>query len=302
MTQTWNWLGPVTACLASPLLFGFIVRVKALFSGRKGAPILQVYSDLFKLLRKGAVYSETTTIIFRLGPAISLGATMMALLFIPAFGLPAPAAFPGDFLVFCGCLGLARFATVLAAMDTGSAFEGMGASREVVFSALAEPAMFLALAALAHASGDMSLSGMLGDLSEAAPGTAGLVAVLVAGTVLVVLLAENARIPVDDPTTHLELTMIHEVMVLDHSGSDLAAITYASGLKLWVFSAILVGTVLPVRTGSLLGDAALWIGTLGAVVVLVGIIESVMARLPLHHVPRLLVGAGVLSAVAMLLG
>ena len=146
------------------------------------------------------------------------------------------------------------------------------------------------------------MSNMLGDLSEAAPNMANLVALLVAGTLLVVLLAENARIPIDDPTTHLELTMIHEVMVLDHSGPDLAAITYGASLKLWAFAALLVGTMLPFRTGMVLVDAAIWSGGLLFVVVLVGVIESMMARLPMHHVPRLLVGAGVLAAVAMLVG
>lgn len=296
------WVSPIVACLVAPLLLGIIVRIKALVAGRQGAPLTQAYRDIGKLLRKGAVYSSTTTLLFRLGPAVSLGATFLALLFVPAFGQPAPLAFAGDFLLFCGCLGLARFVTVLAAMDTGSSFEGMGASREVAFSALVEPALFLALAALSRASGDLSLSNMLGDLSEAAPNMANLVALLVAGTLLVVLLAENARIPIDDPTTHLELTMIHEVMVLDHSGPDLAAITYGASLKLWAFAALLVGTMLPFRTGMVVVDAAIWSGGMLFVVVLVGFIESMMARLPMHHVPRLLVGAGVLAAVAMLVG
>src|SRR6266545_5288469 len=217
-----------------PLLLGVVNRVKSLFAGRKGPPLWQLYADLRRLARKGAVYSRTTTWVFRAGPVVGLAAVVTAGLLMAFGGAPAALSFGGDFVLFAYLLGLARFATVLAALDTGSAFEGMGAAREVTFSSLAEPALFLCLVTLARATGSISLSGMLGPALPDAWGHAAPALLLAAIAVFVVALAENARIPVDDPNTHLELTMIHEVMVLDHSGPDLALILYGASLKLFL--------------------------------------------------------------------
>ena len=289
------------ALLAAPLLPGVINRTKALFAGRRGQPLLQTYFDLWKLLRKGAVYSRTTTWVFRAGPMVGLACVTVALALVPFGGAPALLAFPGDLLLLAYLLGLMRFFTVLAALDTGSAFEGMGASREVQFSALAEPALLLGLAAVARTTGSFSLSAMFPALDGADWAQAGPALVLVAAALFVVLLAENARIPVDDPTTHLELTMIHEVMVLDHGGPDFAFILYGAALKLWVFGAFLAGLLLPLHTGiGLLDTAAAWAAML-ALAVAVGVVESVMARLRLLRVPRLLVGAVLLSGLAFVL-
>jgi formate hydrogenlyase subunit 4 len=198
-------------------------------------------------------------------------------------------------------VGLTRFFTVIAALDTGSSFEGMGASREVLFSALAEPALLLALAVISRLLASYSLSAMLSSLSpwawfDHAPALA-----LAVSALMVVLLAENARIPVDDPNTHLELTMIHEVMVLDHSGPDFALILYSAALKLWVFGALVVGIILPVDTGNIFANAGVaLIGTMGLAVV-VGVVESTMARLRLLMVPQLLLGASALAGVALIL-
>jgi formate hydrogenlyase subunit 4 len=294
-------IGIGAALILSPLLSSIIVRTKALFAGRRGMPLLQPYRDLAKLLRKGSVYSRTTTAVFRLGPVVALSATLVALVMVPMAGIGAPVAFQGDLILVVCLLGTARFFTVLAALDTGSAFEGMGASREVQFSALAEPALFLALAATTHISGAWSLSETSRILGEQSIATWSLGLPLVGVTLFVVMLAENARIPVDDPATHLELTMIHEVMVLDHSGPDLGLIGYQAGLKLWIFAALLVSLVLPIRTGHALLDGLIWASCLIGVAVAVGVVESVMARLRLIHVPRLLVGAGVLSMTALFL-
>lgn len=195
-----------------------------------------------------------------------------------------------------------RFFTVLAALDTGSAFEGMGASREVFFSALAEPALLVALATLARQAGNLSLSAILGQVSGAHWLAAGPVMALVFIALMIVLLAENARIPVDDPNTHLELTMIHEVMVLDHGGPDLAFILYGAALKLWALSALVVGMIVPVLPGAPGWNLVLAVGGMFAVAVIIGITESVMARLRLLIVPQLIVGAGALAAMAFLLG
>jgi formate hydrogenlyase subunit 4 len=292
---------PLLLALAlSPLLLGIINRVKALFAGRRGQPLLQTYFDLWKLLRKGAVYSRTTTWIFRAGPMLGLAAVLVATVLVPFGNFPALIAFPADFFFFAGLLALMRFFTVLAALDTGSAFEGMGASREVFFSALAEPALLVALATLARQAGSLSLSTILGQASGGHWLDAGPVLALVVLALMIVLLAENARIPVDDPNTHLELTMIHEVMVLDHGGPDFAFILYGAALKLWLLAALVVGIIMP-ATGTLWLNLILSVGGMFAVAVVVGVIESVMARLRLLMVPQLLVGAGALVAMAFLL-
>src|SRR6266699_573708 len=220
---------------------------------------------------------------------------------VPFGKSPALVAFPGDLILFAYLLGLMRFFTAIAALDTGSSFEGIGASREVQFSALAEPALFLALIAVARRTGSISLSGMFEKISVDVWQMAGLSLALVVAALLVVLLCENARIPVDDPNTHLELTMIHEVMVLDHGGPDLAFIVYGAALKLWVLGALLIGIAVPIHSGNAWIDIAVSIGGMLALGVLIGVIESTMARLRLVRMPQLLVGAGVLATLALIL-
>ena len=206
--------------LGAPLLLGIIGRVKAVFAGRTGPPLLQPYRDLLRLARKGAVFSRTATWVFRAGPAVALAATLCAGLLLP-MGAPAAAIrFAGDFILFAYLLGLARFATILAALDTGSSFEGMGAAREATFSAVAEPALFLGLVSLVRSTRSFDLSHMLGRQLQPVWWTDAPALLLVALALFAVALAENARVPVDDPATHLELTMVHEVMVLDHSGPE----------------------------------------------------------------------------------
>jgi formate hydrogenlyase subunit 4 len=294
------WIHPVLALLLAPFLLGVINRTKAFFGGRRGQPLLQAYYDVWKLLHKGAVYSRTTTWVFRAGPIVGLSAVLISLLLLPFGTLPASLAFEGDLILFAGLLALMRFFTVIAALDTGSAFEGMGASREVQFASLAEPTLLLGLAALARLSGSLSLSTMLPRISGDAWQQAGPTLALVAVAFLVILLAENSRIPVDDPNTHLELTMIHEVMVLDHGGPDFAFILYGAALKLWVLGALLVG-VLPVRTGDVGPDAAITVALLLLLAIVTGVVESTVARLRLTRVPQFLAGASVLSLLALLL-
>jgi formate hydrogenlyase subunit 4 len=293
---------PFLAFLAlSPLLLGVVTRVKARFAGRTGPPLLQPYHDLRRLLGKGAVYSRTTTWVFRAGPVLGLAAVVAAGLLMSFGGAPALLPFPGDFILFAYLLGLGRFVTALAALDTGSSFEGMGAAREVTFAAFAEPALFLCLVVLARATGSMSLSGMLrAGLPELwlAQGPALLLAAV---ALLAVALAENARIPVDDPTTHLELTMIHEVMVLDHSGPDLALIQYAAALKLFLFGALVVRLALGFPFPSPWLALAAFLGGMIVFAVVLGAVESTMARLRLVRVPQFLVTAAVLAGFALVL-
>ncbi len=295
------WLQTGLALGLAPLLPGVINRVKAFFAGRQGPPVLQLYYDLWKLLQKGTVYSRTTTWVFRAGPIAGLAAVLLALFLTPFGKSAAPLAFGGDLILFAYLLGLMRFMTIVAALDTGSSFEGMGAGREAFFSMLAEPAFLLGLAAVARASGSLSLSGIEAGITvqtwlSMGPGLA-----LTAAAWMVVLLAENARIPVDDPDTHLELTMIHEVMVLDHGGPDLAAIHYGAALKLWVLGALLVGLLIPAWDGAVWINALAFIGGMILLAVGVGAIESIIARLRLARVPQLLIGALALAALAMIL-
>jgi len=286
--------------ILSPLLIGIINRTKALFAGRKGQPLLQPYYDLIKLMKKGSVYSTTSTWVFRLGPVMGLSAVMISILIVPSGGVGGLLSFSGDFVFMAYALGLTRFVTVLAAMDTGSPFEGMGASREVQFAIIAEVVLLLGLAVLAIGTHEINLSGIYAGLWTKSISPLGPVSVIVAFAFLTVLLTENARIPVDDPNTHLELTMIHEVMVLDHGGVDLAFIQYGASLKLWLFSALLVGIAIPLRTGLTLVDVIVNIIGILAIAVLVGIIESCMARLRLLHVPQMLVVALSVTVAALL--
>jgi formate hydrogenlyase subunit 4 len=284
-----------------PLLLGVIARTKALFAGRHGPPLLQPYYDLLKLFRKGSVFSTTTTWVFRAGPVVGVVTAAMAALFIPLVDSRAPISFTGDLLLLAYLLGLGRFFTASAALDTGSAFEGMGAAREVSFACLAEPAFFLGLLVLAKLSGSLQLADMLGASLAPKWVTAGASLALVALSWFIVLLAENSRIPFDDPNTHLELTMIHEVMVLDHSGPAFGMILYGAALKLFVFSALVVRLAFPISTGAPWLDWPIFVGEMLALAVVIGIVESTMARLKMTHIPVLLFASCLLSAFGMIL-
>ncbi len=284
-----------------PLLLGIITKTKAFFAGRVGAPVLQPYYDLIRLFRKESVTSQTTTWVFAAGPAVGLVTTLLAGLMVPMGGFHAPLHFTGDLILVAYLLALGRFLTVAAALDTGSAFEGMGGAREVSFACLAEPALFFALLALARLSGSLSLSDMLGAPLARNWGASIAPLVLIAAGLFIVLLAENCRIPFDDPNTHLELTMIHEVMVLDHSGPALGVILYGASVKLWVIGAIVMRVLLPLNVGQ--GAAAWAVLAAGMIVmaVAVGVVESVMARLRMVDIPKLLIAACLLSGFGCLL-
>jgi formate hydrogenlyase subunit 4 len=297
----WSIAHMALALTLSPLLLGVINRVKAFFGGRKGPRLLQPYYDIFKLMRKGEVYSRTTSWVFRAGPVIGLPAMLSALVLTPLGTTHSLISFPGDVILLAYLLGLARFAIVVAALDTGSAFEGMGASREVQFAVLAELAFLLGMVALAILGKSFSLSQFYGGSGiNELPRMSAVVHILVAAAFLIVLLTENARIPIDDPNTHLELTMIHEVMVLDHGGVDLGIIEISSCLKLWIFGALFVGAALPVNTAY--PGINLLISLLGLffLAMLIGVIESSMARLRLLRIPQLLVTSCILSLLALI--
>jgi formate hydrogenlyase subunit 4 len=285
-----------------PLLLGVITKTKARFAGRVGPPVLQPYYDLIKLFRKGSVFSTTTTWVFRAGPVVGLVTAVIVVLLIPLGNSKAPIpSFTGDLILLAYLLGLGRFFTASAALDTGSAFEGMGAAREVTFSCLAEPAFFLGLLVLAKLSGSLQLTGMLGNSLAAHWSTAGASLALVVLSWFIVLLAENSRIPFDDPNTHLELTMIHEVMILDHSGPAYGMILYSAALKLFIFGALVVRVAFPWRVGFPWLDWPIFVAGLLVVAVAIGVVESTMARLRLTQIPVLLVSACLLSAFGVIL-
>lgn len=279
--------------LLAPLLPGIINKVKAWVAGRQGPPVLQLYFDLAKLWRKRVVLSTTVSPLHVVGPALAWLALTGAAVLLPIGPAGAVFSFRGDALVFVYLLAFARFCTALAALDTGSAFEGMGAAREVSYAVLAEAAVITALLTLGLQSSSVSLVTML------AP-AAGAGATLLAAGLFGVLLAENCRVPFDDPNTHLELTMVHEVMVLDHSGPPLAAILHGASLKLLLFAVLLVEAVLPIgKLNWWPAMGALTVAVLG-VAILVGLVESLLARLAFRRVPLLLTTAFLFCLFALL--
>ncbi len=278
----------------APLLPGIINKVKAWVAGRRGPPVLQLYYDLARLWRKGVVLSTLASPGFVFGPAVAWVAVMGAALLLPLGPAGGALSFRGDMLVLIYLLALARFSTAWAAMETGSAFEGMGVAREVSYAVLAEAALITAMLALCVQTGSTSLAAML------AP-AAGAEAALLAAGLFMVLLAENCRVPFDDPNTHLELTMIHEVMVLDHSGPPLAVILHGASVKLLLFALLLTEAVLPVwklAPGVAAGALA---GGVFAVTVCAGLVESLLARLAFRRVPLLLTTAFLLCLFALLM-
>ena len=287
--------------VAAPLIPGVATKTRAILTGRRGTPLWQLYADLRKLVRKGATYSTTTTWAFRLAPLAVVATTLLASAIIPLDGRSALISFTGDAVAFAYLLGLGRFLLVLGALDTGSSFEGMGTSREVSFASLIEPGLFVALVALGVATHQLSLTGMFGaELWQRWPVVAPTV-ILLAVSLFTLMLAECARVPVDDPATHLELTMIHEVMVLDHSGPDLAFILYANALKMGVFTALMVDLVVPRASLGGWASAAILIAGMIASGVAVGIVESSMARLRMPKVPLFIAGGTALGLFGLIL-
>ena len=284
---------PACWLLLAPLLPGIINKVKARVAGRRGPPVLQLYYDLARLWKKSVVMSNLASPAFLILPAVSWVALFGAAMMVPLGPAGAELSFRGDVLLMVYLLALSRFCTAWAAMETGSAFEGMGVAREVSYAVLAEAAMIAAILSLALQSGSTSLATLLASSAGAATS-------LLAAGWFIVLLAENCRVPFDDPDTHLELTMIHEAMVLDHSGPPLAVILHGTALKLLLFSVLLVQAVLPLEglsTG--LATGLFVIGVL-LVTVGVGIVESLLARLAFNRVPLLLTVAFLLCLFSLL--
>jgi formate hydrogenlyase subunit 4 len=285
-----------------PFLLGVINKTKAWFAGRRGPPLLQLYYDLMRLFRKEMVFSRTTTWVFRAGPVVTVTATLLAGLLVPLGAFDAPVQFTGDLILFAYLMALGRFFTTAAALDTGSAFEGMGAAREVSFACLAEASLFTAFIVLVCFSRSLSLTPMFHAPMLTPPqGLAAAALLLVSVALFVVMLAESSRIPIDDPNTHLELTMIHEVMVLDHSGPLFGLVLYGAAVKMFLLSALILHLVLPFTLGDRILDSLVFVAGVVGMAVGVGIVESVMARLRLRYVPSLLTASAVLCVFGFVL-
>lgn len=291
----------------APLLTGFVRKVKARLMRRNGPPLLQPYYDLARLLRKEAIVAHGASWVFRAAPYLILALTWVAASVVPVFATGLPFAGAGDLIVITALLGAARFALSLAGMDIGTAFGGIGTSREVMIGALAEPAMLMVVFTLAIIAGSTQLSTIADIFSSAEIGlrvSAGLALLALA----MVAIAENARIPVDNPATHLELTMVHEAMVLEYSGRHLAMIELAAALKLLLYVSLITCVFTPwgmARAPSewafYLGGGTLWLAKLGAGGFLLAFFETSIAKMRVFRVPDFLGAALMLGLLATLL-
>ena len=290
-----NTLLIIVTALAIP---GVINRTRALFAGRKGVPFVQHLRNVNVLLRKGAVYSTTTTALFRIAPAVYLGAAIVAALMIPVADLYPLISFEGDVICFAYTLALARVAIILAAMDTGSSFEGMGAAREALYGALIEPALMIGFATLALFCGFTSFADIF-EYEQSFDLHVTIIMLLTAYLFVKITFVESGRVPVDDPRTHLELTMIHEVMCLDYSGIDMGMIHIASWIKTACFSMIAANAI------AATGCFHWWFAVPLAILltgVSVGFVESTQARNKLARNTTYIVTISALAALIFFIG
>jgi len=281
--------------LAAIFYTGIINRTKSIASGRKGPRILQHIADVIRLFRKGSVYSTTTSFVFQLAPTVYFSSVIIAMLLIPFGESKGIFGFQGDFILFAYVLALGKFFSIIAALDTGSSFEGMGASREALFSLFAEPAFFILMGSLALLTGYTSFQEIFAALHLGSYTTYA-IAVLGAFVLVMISMIENSRMPIDDPKTHLELTMIHEVMILDNSGFDLGLILTAGYIKFAIYGAIIFN--LFVGTIHYQYSIPLFFVTQFVLAVFMGLIESFMARFRMSHNPQFIV---VLTSVSLLI-
>ena len=276
----------------APLLRGGIKKMKATMQMRKGPPLLQGYYDLAKLFRKETVRSETASWVYVLGPRLYFAAAVAATMLVPVLVAASPLDGAGGILGLVGILALGRFALAAAALDTGSPFGGMGSSREMTIAALAEPALMLGLFTSALAAGSLDLGAVVrGALAPGAlfrPSD-----ILALSGLFVVLIAETGRIPVDNPATHLELTMIHEAMVLEYAGPDLALVEWASALKELLYITLLIDLFIPfgiattIAPGPVALAAVAWVAKVFVFGVVITLVETTNAKLRLFRVPEL---------------
>ncbi|MCM1338287.1 MAG: NADH-quinone oxidoreductase subunit H [Muribaculaceae bacterium] len=261
---------------------GIIKKTKAFWGGRKGPSILQPLYDFIKLLKKEFVISSTTSQVFRLAPLVMIISVLFASMFIPLASGESLINIGGGLLIFAYTLSLGKFFALISAMDTGSSFEGMGASREACFTSIVEPAFFITIGSIMALSGNLTFDSLKQIITHA--GHYGILITIFAVVVLfLMILIEGSRVPVDDPATHLELTMIHEVMILDNSGSDLALYTWANGIKMLLISSLIAFMIIPQGLNECI-NILLYLATIVLISIIIGTIESGMARIRMSHV------------------
>ena len=264
------------------LMLGVIKKTKAFWGGRYGASVFQPLYDFIKLMKKDFVISTTTSKVFRITPVIVIASVLFAALFVPLASSSAIVNIEAGFVVFAYILSFSKFFSLISAMDTGSSFEGMGASREACFTTIVEPAFFMLLASIMALSGNYTFDA-LGKIIENAGGYGVLICIFAILVLFIMILTEGSRVPVDDPATHLELTMIHEVMILDNSASDLALITWANGIKMLLLSSLIAAIVIPQGLPTGLSVLA-YLALMFVISVIIGTIESATARIRMSHV------------------
>lgn len=293
-------LPAILIVMMSFIFTGIVIRVKSIITGRKGPGLLQPVKDMARNFRKGEVYGTSSGIIFRIAPSVSLASTIIAMMFVPIGTMPGLFSFQGDFIFFAYTLAVGKFFMVIAAIDTGSSFEGMGASREALFSLIVEPAFFIIIGSLAFFTRNLSFADIFLRFNESVtltplPGysAAAGCAILFA----LIGMIENSRMPIDDPKTHLELTMIHEVMILDYSGFDLGIIMYNSALKLAMYGSLISNFFIS-PFHSVYGAIFIFIISQFLYAVFIGITETFMARLRMKHNPQFIL---IVSALALLI-
>ncbi len=281
--------------LASLFFTGIIGRTKSIASGRKGPGIFQPLNDVIRLFKKGAVYSETTSWVFQVAPSIYFASVLMAILVIPFGQTRGLISFNGDFIFFAYVLALGKFFSIISALDTGSSFEGMGASREALYSMFAEPAFFILMGSFALLTGHTSFYDIFRTLHFGSS-ISYLLGTLATFVLLTIAMIENSRMPIDDPKTHLELTMVHEVMILDNSGFDLGLIISASYLKFAMYGALIANFFIDVLPWYI--AIPVFVAIQGLLAVVVGIWESFVARFRMSHNPQFIF---ILSSVSLLI-
>ena len=264
------------------LMAGVIKKTKTFWQGKKGPSVLQPLYDFIRLMKKDFVISNTTSFVFRIAPIVSIVTVLFAAMLVPLASGKTLINIPAGLIIFAYTLGLGKFIALISAMDTGSSFEGMGASREACFTTIVEPAFFVTIASIMALSGNYTFDSFVNITANA--GNYGILVTVFASVVLfIMILVEGSRVPVDDPATHLELTMIHEVMILDNSGSDLALFSWANAIKMLLISSLIANMIIPSGITEWI-SVLLYLSVVFIISILIGTVESCMARIRMSHV------------------
>lgn len=292
--------------LAAPLFSGMIKKVKAWTQGRQGPPLFQQYFVLLKLVKKEVIYSPNSSWVMRAVPLVNMAAILLAALFVPLIFVPEPVGGIGNIILFLYLLALARFFMALAGLDAGSSFGGMGSSREMSFAAIIEPTTIIVFAALAVVFKSLNIFTMFsGSLATGTLATPTLI--LIGISLFIILVVETSRIPVDNPETHLELTMVHEGMLLELSGKNLALMELSAAVKLTLLMALLINLIVPAGLALTLTAAGILLGAVlfvlkGSVLaVIIGLFEASMAKKRLFQVPSLFAMAFFFSTLIIII-